>query len=94
MVFFPVILQNVEGVKGLPDQRKRIKARLAEWKEGKFKGLVKETLPSLRAAQCKSQGDTTPEHRARVFDNKVKRGQLSSAVSYIAESRGGSLLSR
>ena len=74
MVFFPVILQKAEGVKGLPDQRKRIRDRLAEWREGKFKGLVEDTHRSLKAAQCKSRGDTIPEHRAWVFDNKVKRG--------------------
>ena len=57
MVFFPVMLQQVEGVKGLPDVRKQISARLArlaEWREGKFKGLVEDTLQSLQAAQCKS----------------------------------------
>ena len=74
MVFCPVILQKAEGVKGLSDILKRIKARLAEWKEGKFKGLVKDTLQSLQAAQCKSCGNIIPEHRGRVFDNKVKRG--------------------
>ena len=46
-------------------------------------------LHSLKASQSKSRGDTTPEHRARVFDSKVKRGQLSAAVSYIADCEGG-----
>lgn len=89
MLFFPVILQEVAGIVGLADKKKHIASRLAMWREGKFKGLVEATLHSLKASQAKSRGDTTPEHRARVFDSKVKWGQLSAAVSYIADREGG-----
>ena len=59
------------------------------WRAGKFKGLVEAAPHSLKAFQSKSRGNTTPEHRARVFDSKVKRGQLSAAVSYIVDQEGG-----
>ena len=91
MLFFPVILQEVAGVVGLADKKKHIASRLAMWRAAKFKGLVEATLHSLKASQAKSRGDTTPEHRARVFDSKVKRGQLSTAVSYIADREGSSV---
>ena len=71
MVLFPVILQKAEGVKELPGIRKRISLRLAQLREGKFKGLVEDTHQLLKAAYCNSCCDTTPEHRARVFDSKV-----------------------
>ena len=54
MVFFPVILQKVPSVKAPTNVRKRILSRLAQWRDGKFKGLVEDTHKSLKAAQCKS----------------------------------------
>ena len=93
MVFFPVILQDVAGVFGKVDKSKHIAWRLAMWEVGKFKGLVEETLHCLKASQSKSRGNTTPVHRARVFDSKVKRGQLSAAVTYIADQEGGGVFS-
>ena len=91
MVFIIVILQKAKGVTGSANIRKRILSRIAQWRDGKVKGLVQDTLRTLHAAKRKTQADTTPEHRAKMFDHKVRRGQLSAAVSYISEMDGGGI---
>ena len=91
MVFIVVIMQKAKGVTGSADIQKRILLQIVSWRDGKIKGLVQDTLRTLHAAKRKSQADTTPEHRAKMFDHKVRRGQLSVAVSYISDVGGGGI---
>ena len=91
MIFIVVVMQRAKGVTGSADIRKRILSRITQWRDGKITGLVQDTLRTLFAAQRTSQADTTPEHRAKMFDQKVRRGQLSAAVSYISDKGGGGI---
>ena len=89
MVFIIVVMQKAKGVTGSADIRKRILSWITQWKYGKVKGLLQDTLRTLYAAKRKSQASRILEHWAKMFDHKVQRGQLSAVVSYIADVGGG-----
>ena len=93
LVFQMVILQRSPKTTSSSDIKRRLGSRLSLWKEGKFSCLVDDTALTLEASLSKARGNTTPEHRAKVFDSRVKRGKLRSAVRYITDREGGGVLS-
>ena len=44
MVFIVVVMQKAKGVTGSADIQKRILLRITQWRDGKIKGLVEDTL--------------------------------------------------
>ena len=72
MIFIIVILQKAKGFTELTDIRKRILSRITQWRDDKVKDLAQDSLQTLFAAKRKTQGDTTPEHRVKMFDLKVR----------------------
>jgi len=54
--------------------------------------LVEDTLRTTESSLSKSRGDTTPEQRAKVFDAKVKGGNLRAAAHYITGRECGGVL--
>ena len=87
-----VILQRTTDVKRMPDVRKRLAWRMRMWEKEEFEALVQDTEQSLKSSLSCARGTSTPEHRARVFDTKVKRGKLRAAVRYITDREGGGIM--
>ena len=46
----------------------------------------------MESSLSKARGATAPEQRAKVFDAKVKGGNLRTSVHYITDREGGGVL--
>jgi hypothetical protein len=92
LVFPMVLLQRRHGVTKRADIKRRLLSRLLAWKEGKYAFLVEDTQQDLLAKQSKARGDTTPAHRAKVYNSKLMRGHLQSAVNFITDRESGGIL--
>ena len=92
IVFQMVILQRAPNVKRSADVKKRLRRRLQKWNDGLFQELVEDTARTMQANLSRKQGSTSPEERARIFDSRIKRGDLRAAVRYITERDSGGIL--
>jgi hypothetical protein len=63
--------------------QKRISDRLEVWGRGDFSSLVQMTERDMQAALTSKQKGTTHDQRVNIFNSKLLRGELKSAVRYI-----------
>jgi hypothetical protein len=71
IIFQMVILQRARGVSGSGAIRARIINRLDAWKRGEFLSLVQMTERDMKASLTSKQKGTTPEQRAKIFNQKL-----------------------
>jgi hypothetical protein len=92
IVFQMVILQrsrDVTSAKGIKD---RINKRLDGWGRGEFLDLVQDTEREMKAALTSNQKGSTSEQRAKIFNQKMLRGDVKSAVRYITTREKGGVM--
>lgn len=94
LVFLMVMLVKTKGVVRFRDVRRRIRSRLALWRErGEFDGLVQDTLHEC-AARINGDPPRPPDDAqlARQFDATVRSGRLREAVRRLTLRAGGGVL--
>ena len=62
------------------------------WKRGEYQCIVEDTLRAMKSSLSTARGATTSEQQAKVFDAKVKGGNIRAAVRYITDREGGGVL--
>jgi hypothetical protein len=92
LVFQMVILQRTRDVKRSRDIRKRLSDRMDAWDEGRFPMLVQTTEGDMKANLSAKQGNTTPEQRVKIYNQKILRGGLRSGVRYLTNREKGGIL--
>lgn len=91
LLFGMVILQCNRGVKRSKDIKNRISKRLDAWEQGKFDMLVQETERDMKSLLSEKQRGTTFEQRAKIFHQKMLRGDVRGAVRYLTEREKGGI---
>jgi len=89
LVFSMVILQRTRNVRKSKDIKSRISKRLDAWEQGKFDMLVQETERDMKSLLSDKQRGTTFEQRAKIFHQKMLRGDVRGAVRYLTEREKG-----
>jgi hypothetical protein len=92
IVFPMVILQCTRDVKGAKEIRSRLTRRMNDWRDGNFLALVQETERDMKTYLSSKRNGTTPEQRAKIFNQKMERGELRSAVRFMTEMEVGSVM--
>ena len=75
------ILRRTTNVVSAKDIKAVLTSRMDAWEAGKYDMLVQATLRDLKARLSSKQGTTTPDDRARVFQQKVLLGDIKGAVT-------------
>ena len=91
LVFCAVVLQTTPGVRRARDIRRRVDRRLDLWEEGKFAGLVGDTVAEGHAAGGRG-GAPKESSPGRAYNGKVLAGKLRSAVRGATDRGGGGVL--
>jgi hypothetical protein len=93
IVFQIVVMQRSRDVKKAKDIRRQISRQLDAWEEGKFSMLVHNTVRSMESfLSTKRGGDVTTEQRAKIFHQKMLRGDVRGAVRYLSDREKGGIL--
>ena len=92
LCFQTVILTRDRKVKKACDIKRRLVSRMLAWTEGKYTSLIADTIGTLQKNLSHLQGDTTQDHRARVFNHLVLKGEIRRAVRYLTDRESGGVL--
>jgi hypothetical protein len=92
IVFQVVILQCTREVKGAKDIKERLIRRMDDWKKGNFLQLVQETERDMKTYLTSKRNGLSHEQRAKIFNDKMMRGEIRSAVRFLTETEIGSVL--
>ncbi|WP_288993061.1 hypothetical protein, partial [uncultured Marinobacter sp.] len=92
IVFQMVILQCSRDVSGAKGIRDRLTRRMNDWRDGNFLALVQETERDMKTYLTSKRNGTTTEQRAKIFNQKMLRGELRSAVRFLTETEVGSVM--
>jgi hypothetical protein len=92
IVFQIVLFQRWREVKKAKDVRKGLTWRKDARQQGKFSMLDQNTERTMKSLLSTKQGGPTPEQRAKIFHQKMLRGDVRGAVRYLTgREKGGTL---
>jgi hypothetical protein len=79
-------------VKKAKDVEKRLTWCMDAWQQGKFSMLIQNTEQTMDSLLSAKQGRLTPVQLAKIFHQKMLRGDMRGAVRYLTDREKGGLL--